>query len=491
MIGQRAQSTVGLVILCLRHAAAGKCLDANQCASLDCFPTSAHARQGQRYAEVQFAALFSIKYGRYFKVVEDHKSKEQYVLTQCGCGSATTQQIDATAPLPANYKRKFFQIPLDNVATESTVQLEFFKELGLTDRVRFVSSYAVGACWVALNQCNAGFEPSYGNSTLRTMQEAQVSAIFKDCSGNSCAAEAKTVHFSATQDPSPLNSAEHIKFIATFFNKEREANLIYDRQVTAYQNMRRGHQSPALRLAWIKKGFSNDYVISLAKYKMQFVADAGALNVNKIDIQNALNSIAVTTTVSGDELSLPFAAYGGNQSETATAFMAALSNVDVVIDESWVAVPRDYTFSSFLNTFFLDASSPLPFVANRKVFRTDGAISAANNWDWFESRVAKPEAFLADLIKAVHGESGSLRYLRNVAQNEEPRVLAGQCNVRLPACEGGVASDIPLMHIAHDATKTSGVGDTTETSGVGDAKVQAVLAKILTLLVALFVCAGL
>merc|ERR1712008_508940 len=193
-------------------------------------------------------------------------------------------------------------------------------------------------------------------------------------------------------------------------------------------------------------------------------------------ILNTLNGSAV---MSGTELSLPFAAYGGNQSATAAAFLAAISNVDVVIDENWVAVPRDYTFSSFLNVFFLEASSPLPFVANRKVFRTDGAISAANNWDWLESRLAKPDVFLADLIKAAHGESRSMHYLRNVAENEQPRVLAGQCYVRMPACKGGSASDIPLMN------------DDTETSGVGDAAVQAYLTKLLALSVALFACATL
>jgi len=246
---------VGLSILCMRPAAAGECLDATQCASIECFPTSGQAKQGQRYAEAQFAALFTIKYGRYFKVVEEHRSKEQYVLTHCGCGTATKQEIDAISLLSAGYTRKFFQIPLDNVATESTVQLEFFKELGLTDRVLFASKYGVGACWVAAYQCNGGFDSGgqYGNATLRAMQEAQVSAMFKDCTGNSCATEPKTVHFSASQDPSPLNSAEHIKFISTFFNKEREANQIFDNQVTAYQNMRRGHQSSAPRVAWIKK----------------------------------------------------------------------------------------------------------------------------------------------------------------------------------------------------------------------------------------------
>jgi len=476
----RTLSIVGLFILGLRPAAAGTCFSAGDCAGQAVFPSSVQTSPGQRYAEAQFAALFSIKYGRHFKVVEEHMSKEQYVLIQCGCGNATTQEIDAIAPLPSSYTRKVFQIPLDNVATESTVQLEFFKELGLIDRVLFGASNGVGACWVKMKNCNGGFQSSYGgNATLRAEQEAQVSAVFKDCYGNSCAGQPNVVHFSASQDPSPLNSAEHIKFIAAFFNKEREANQLFDKKVSTYQSQR-VTKSPVPRVAWIQKdSWGSEYDISLAHYKTQFVLDAGGSNVNKNDIQNALPSVTVTNAASGDTLSLKFSVYGGNQSSTAAAFVELLKNVDVVIDETYASVPKDYTFTTFLDNFFLDASSTLPFVANKKVFRIDGAVSATDDLDWFESRLAKPELFLTDLSKAIHGGGGSTHFLRNVANNELPRQVPGpdQCGVDLPAC-GGTQRDIPLP------------GQETA-SGVGDNRLQAFVTHIIALLVALLGCADL
>ncbi len=40
---------------------------------------------------------------------------------------------------------------------------------------------------------------------------------------------------SATADPGPLNRAEYIKYIAAFFNKEAQANVLFNQTVARYE----------------------------------------------------------------------------------------------------------------------------------------------------------------------------------------------------------------------------------------------------------------
>lgn len=461
---------VAAVLLAVQPAYAGECLEEFS-KGTDYFPADVKSSLTPRkdlssiQAVVQTANLFEIAYGSYFKVILEHMSKEQYVLVQCGAPIPTEAEINAVQGLPNQYTRKSFTIPLGEVATESTVQLSFLENLGLMDRVRFVSKYAVGACWQKAKECNGGYEGAYGQAAGLAAQNEQVNATFTDCSSASCTAnkaEAKYIHFSASQDPSPLAGAEHAKFLAMFFNKESEAKAMFDRTLQEYNALVKTPATNAPRVAWIEKsGWGTvAFKISMAGYKTRFVTDIGGANVDAAAISSNLGAKVTTSDIvpgnslAGKKMELAISGYATEQ-EASDAFFAALSNVDVVIDETYDSKPKDYTFATFLTKFKLQQTSTLPFIANKKVFRLDGTISSNNDLDWFESRLAHPQWMLQDLDRAIHGTGSTFRFLRNIAVGESPQVISkDDCKTLLPACsETDKPQDIKPLY---DTTLVSG-----------------------------------
>jgi len=412
-------------------------------------------------AIVEAASLVSISYGSHFKVLTEALSREQYVLVQCGAPEVSDEEVDAVAPLPEGHERKRFTIPLQEIATESTVQLSFLEALGVADRVRFVSSYAVGACWQKALGCNAGYAGQWGNATLRATQDAAVTAVLSDCTPPCHEGEdPNVIHFSASQDVGPLHTAEHIKFLAAFFNKEAEANSIFAGTVEAYNDLMTAPASSSPKVAWVSKdSYGSRFVLSLATYKTNFVTDAGGRNIGEDEVRSSAGSnLQVTDAVagspgSGQTLSLGFSDFAGGIPAAAAAFVAALADVDVIIDETYASVPSDYNMESFLSEFGITSDSTLPAIVGQKVFRLDGTLSESGGMDWFESRLAHPQWVLQDLARAFRGEGETFQYLRNIATGETPHVVeVAHCTTQLPAC-GDVTSpaDIPVLFAITDA----------------------------------------
>lgn len=412
-------------------------------------------------AIVQAATLVSISYGSHFKVVSEALSQEQYVLLQCGAPEVTDAEVDAIAPLPAGHERKRFTIPLNEIATESTIQLSFLEELGVADRVRFTSPYAVGSCWQKAMGCSAGYEGAYGNATLRAIQDASVTAVLADCTPPCTGEDPNVIHVSASQDSGPLHTAEHIKFLAAFFNKEAEAISIFSQTVEAYNNLKVEPSDSSPKVAWVSvtNWPEAGFILSLATYKTQFVTDAGGMNVDEVAATSAAGAnLRVTDAVVGNPgagrtLEVRISDFA-DEAAAAAAFAAMLTDVDVIIDETYAAVPGDYSITTFLSGFGIASDSSLPAIATQKVFRLDGTVSESNGLDWFESRLAHPHWVLQDLARAMRAEGDSFRYLRNIASGETPQLVqAASCSTQLPAC-GEVASpaDIPVLFIISDAS---------------------------------------
>lgn len=411
-------------------------------------------------AIVEAASLVSISYGPHFKVLTETLSREQYVLVQCGAPAVTDADVDIVAPLLDGYERKRFTIPLEEVATESTVQLSFLEALGVTDRVRFTSKYAVGACWQKARECNGGYEGEWGNATLRGPQDAAVSAVLSDCTPPCEGEDPNVIHVSASQDMGPLHTAEHIKFLAAFFNKEAEANSIFAETAEDYNNLVRESVPSSPKVAWISKVTWPElgFTVSLATYKTMYVSDAGGRNVDEAEATAVAGSnLRVTDAVvgqpaAGRTLEIRVSDFAGGEAAAAAAFTAMLADVDVIIDETYAPVPGDYNMDSFLSEFGIDAQSTLPAIAGQKVFREDGTLSENGDLDWFESRLAHPQWVLQDLTRGLHGDGESFRYLRNMAAGETSHIVeVAHCTTQLPACgEVSTPADIPLLYATTD-----------------------------------------
>jgi len=415
----------------------------------------------QAETDISSADLFEIKYGSNFKVMLERHAKEMYVLTQCGTIQPNEVQIDAVMMKPSDYTIKHFTVPLQVVGAQTSVVLEFFTALGVEDRVKYVGQYASGACWQKALGCGATAD--------MTAQLPEVDAWFMDCDYTrgciSVNEQAKGVHVSATQDPGPLRSAEHIKFVAAFFNKEELANDLFVAQVASYRGLAASYSTQPT-VAWIEYNSwgTAAFKLSQAIYKLRYVQHAGGRNVDGNEVKRLIGShMEKDTAVSGTTYTLALSGFSGTPAEqkasASAAFFEALKSLDVsvVIDETYASAPRDYTISSFYDTFGLSASSDLRFITGRKVLRVDGTISEGDGLAWFESRIALPDGAAEGLARAVHGDASKQRlYFRNIAENEEPTVISpGQCANIVPACDDTAYPESIGMMVGVEASEAS------------------------------------
>lgn len=400
------------------------------------------------------ADLIDIKYGSNFKVLLEKYSKEMYVLTQCGTTPPSQAQIDAVMPVPSGFTVKNFTVPLQSVGSAPTVNLPFFKALSITARAHYVSEYAVDACWQKALACGAKADMA--------VHLPQVDAWFMDCHWQrgciNVNEQAKAVHVSATQDPGPLRSAEHIKFVAAFFNKEQLASQLFADQVTAYTRLAASYQSLAVQpvVAWIEySAYGKAFTLSQALYKLEYVRHAGGSNVDGDAAMQLIGSkMTKTAAASGATYTLAEGDFNGTAAEqkakASEAFFNALRslNVSVVVDETYAFRPSDYTISTFYAHYGLSASSDLRFVVEQMVLRVDGIISESDGLAWFESRIAHPELAAEGLARHLHADSSKQKtFFRNIAKAERPAVISkDSCSAVLPACDAAAyAEKIGMM----------------------------------------------
>eukprot|EP00930_Biecheleria_cincta_P014603 TRINITY_DN1249_c0_g1_i2.p1 TRINITY_DN1249_c0_g1~~TRINITY_DN1249_c0_g1_i2.p1 ORF type:complete len:542 (+),score=103.57 TRINITY_DN1249_c0_g1_i2:50-1675(+) len=418
-------------------------------------------------SHVSVATLIDIKYSSNFKVLTNSGAKEQYVLTQCGTSAPTDAEVNALKTLETNYARKHFTVPLQKAVATSTTMLGFVAALGLEDRMVAVSPYSVAPCWQkARESCSAALADEWSNQTLMASQYAAADGIFMDCPATGCSTS-NGIAFNPAADPGNLHGAEYIKVMAAFFNKEAEANKIFDAKMTQYTAL--SSANTATSVAWISyepaTSWNPDarYVLSRSDYKLQMVRDAGYSNVDLQALKTALpNLVEDTAVAAGTKWVLKVGDYASQQ-EAAEAFLGALSSVGAVIDEIYAPTPKDYGISNFYANYHLSSGSIHAFM--QKVLRIDGLMSADNNLDWYESRIANPEWALEGLRRALGGDS-SLRhkYFRNIAKNEVPEVLfADMCAVEMPVCGKSYPAIIVRDGMAESSSTTAAI---TATAGV-------------------------
>jgi len=393
------------------------------------------------------AELITIQYTDNFKILTEDFSKEQYILTQCGTTPPTVDEVDAVAPLEEGYTRKFFTIPLQRVGVDGTVAASFLTALGVEDRAAYVSQYAVGPCWQKAHVCGVHTE-----ATFPAEEKEALDAVFMDCGWDGTCTNvndvAHAIHISSSQDPGPLHSAEHIKFVAAFFNKEDVAMELFDATVASYTAMEAG--GPVV--AWISYSPKSDwaepsFTISMATYKLHYVEAAGGSNPDRQAIIDSLGDyVTATEAPTGWTMTIMVADFNNSKAAAAEVFWQALDGVDAVIDETYEWNPTSYTYETFLSNFELDSGSAQSFISGKKVFRIDGTHSPepAYGLDWFESRLAHPEWAVEGLKRVLHGSDLDRHFFRNIATGEETEVVSdASCDLPSVCRE----SDAPPAHI--------------------------------------------
>jgi len=396
----------------------------------------------QAETDVTGADLITIEYKTNYKILTEQWSKEIYILTQCGTTPPSDADLKELTAKHPDYLVKHFTIPLQLAASSSSVQLAFFEALGVQDRIKYVNAYASGVCWQKAVGCNGIYKDDKTHAD-------EVDAIFMDCGYNrKCGnvnGQKKSIHISASQDPGPLRSAEHIKFIAAFFNKEELATQLFAKTVAAYTAASTKAPTKPV-VAWISFAAKSQwsaakFVLSQASYKLKMVTDAGGANVGGAAVKTKIGAnMEVVKASTGNTYNLFLSKYGDDKAKASEAFFGALSDVDIIIDETYAAKPKTYDFNTFLTTVGLKSDSTLKFIKNKKVLRIDGLISEADGLDWYESRVAHPDWAVGGLSHYFHDDdSKPAKFFRNIAAGEKPQVLTkAMCKSNLQACDAKV-----------------------------------------------------
>ncbi|CAG8553985.1 17019_t:CDS:2, partial [Racocetra fulgida] len=319
------------------------------------------------------------------------KVTETFALVQCGTPVPTG--------LPAG--TKVFNISLNNVAIMDTSVVPFLEALGLRSHItQLGSSFVSSPCLQALISNLTIISSS--NMTLKSEQLSKVDAVFDSMFNLT---DPKTIGISAVSDPAPLNRAEWIKFYSAFFNLEDKANSIYNQISDNYNCLKKlPSSSNPPTVAWVSynapSSFNNNtasWVIADAPYKKILTENAGGIYFNTTPLMYS----------------------------TSSSFLSAIANVDILIDESFIARDISEVYSNF-NLNSNDAQ--YKFVKNSAIYREDGVTSPSDGRDWFESAVLFADGVLEDMMNVVNPNLPTKDYkrvwLRNVAKGEPIKTAA-------------------------------------------------------------------
>ena len=238
------KSTILLILVLLLGLLPVKALDANltdSCvsdydAAVDYFPDK---------AVVEDAARFTVEYFNHYKVVNvsdafDGAPGFDYVLVQCG-----TPRPPA-ADFPAG--TQFIDVPGGDLITLSTTQLPALTQLGLLEQLVAVDSGFYISTVEVTDKIAAGeiSEVGFGAQiNIERVLELEPSLVMSY--GFNPATDAHPVLLEAGvftaldaswRELSPLGRAEWLKFAALFYNREADANALYDEIAAKYDAMK-------------------------------------------------------------------------------------------------------------------------------------------------------------------------------------------------------------------------------------------------------------
>lgn len=261
------------------------------------------------------------------------------------------------------------------------------------------------------------------NATLVAKQAPSVDAVF---SFGADANNSESVAFTATRDPGAVRRAEWIKFLAPFFNKEVEANRLFDGVASAYNATRRAAaeqagDGPRPKVAWVSKsnvskawGYDFDgpaYGVFFTPYKAQLIADAGGQNVAASNASVIAKYPAVASADPTGNGNVVLRADGANKAKADAALHALLKDADVVIDETFYKDPETGknleapTMADFRREFGLEApeGDDLKFLRGEgRVYTLGGTQGTSGGSDWFETAVVRPDLVLEELAATVN-----------------------------------------------------------------------------------------
>ena len=324
---------------------------------------------------------FSVEYFNNYKVVTvvtpypGATESMQYALVQCG------------TPAPEGFlDEQIIEVPVQTVVTMSTTYLPFLDELGLLDRLVGLDDATYVSNPTVLKMAEEGKLTMLGyGSGVNVEQALELSPDLiltygsgaPDYDAHPVLIEAglKTVVNAEWLETSPLARAEWGKFIAVFFNKEADAEVLFAKNVEQY------NEYAALAAGVTEK----PTVFTGSDYQGTWSIPGGNSFAAAFFKDSGADYLWADDTTTG---SLPL------------AFEAVFEKAQNA--EYWVNVGYFFTPADLLaaDARYADFAA----YQNGNVWNNDARISAMGGNDYYESAVAHPELVLADLIKIFHPE---------------------------------------------------------------------------------------
>ncbi|KAF5837778.1 hypothetical protein DUNSADRAFT_3850 [Dunaliella salina] len=484
-MGRTSLATLLLTVLAVSRAAdprpAGECLQGELRSHSLTFPRDffIEAPEEDRSDSVKLTAAedFSVEYYDHFKVVRNLYQDDTYVLYHCGMDAPTEDALPAD--LQGKNFSNFFAVPLHHVSVPDTSAFAFLKELGLENRIRYVTQYAVDSCAAKLyaqgdDACNKRTASSFSDPEGYQAQYENVDGILQF---SKSAEESKVIAFTAVQDPGVLNRAEWLKFMATFFNVEDKANTLFNQIKKDYNDAKEkiANNYPSMDarplVAWLYyqpaqefSGFKVDELVELkfGTFQAEYMQDAGG---RMLDFE-ALNA---TYTPGNDNINekdgvrtLVFK----NLNTLNDTLADILKDVKFIIDETDHGfIPessnKDLTIERVAQLYRI-ADSPIRQSledGSVKIVRLDASEGGNGGTSWFQGGVSRPDIALKELAMAFMPSSSAPLFS---VQNKHVRILGNKQPTLLSAekCSDEDFNDCvptsslicPMLHRACDGS---------------------------------------
>ena len=233
---------------------------------------------------LRYAEGFTVEYHKNYKVVtvtrpwRNAKTMFRYLLVQCG------------TPAPEGYDDALvIQVPVKRIVTLSTTHLPALSKLGLLDRLVGVGNFKYINSLDVRALIDAGFLTEVGSGAKVDVEKVvalQPDLVLtfgignpeRDAHPKLLEAGLKVAINAEYMESTPLGRSEWLKFVALFFNKEKDSERIFNGMVRRYEAVRstaeKAAERPTVFAGYMYKG--TWYMPGGQSYAAQFLRDAGA-----------------------------------------------------------------------------------------------------------------------------------------------------------------------------------------------------------------------
>ncbi|GAK59678.1 periplasmic binding protein [Candidatus Vecturithrix granuli] len=350
------------------------CLLLLWCATSTAFTEDKNAEQ----ASIRYAQGFTIDYHDGYKLVtilspwKDAKTTYQYLLVQRG------------AAVPAGYESlPRIEIPAQSVITMSTTHLAYLSQLDLLDTLVGYNSFAHVNAPEVLKRIAEGKIREVGggsNVNIERIMELAPELIMTYSLGSPDdeyfklrEAHLNVVLNAEYLESTPLGRAEWIKFVAAFFNKEQQAQQIFEAIAADYAALVAKTKTLAFRpTVFLNTPYQGAWWMPGGKsYMAMLLQDAGASYLwTDIDSQGSL--MLDMEAVYARAAEAEFWLHPGQWER---------------LDDGRAQDERLTQFRAF---------------QEGNVYNNNARVNAQGGNDYWESGLTRPDIILADLIKIFH-----------------------------------------------------------------------------------------